>query len=575
MSQTGNSIDQQSFQQPTAASATNRVPIKSLVAVVIVVAIIATVAYFLLASGSKQISQKGSANSPYSPSLGYQGAGYYNILGKSTYISNKSQLDSALSPSNASVSSPSSTIQSTSTYNTQSTTPQTTISSTTSASSSSSTSTIQTTATTTVVTTTLPSTTINSQPPFHEQMILSFEDPSYTSLAVKVEAVNQTIENSSVGPSYLLNGGIAENPIEWYQVGLDYNWTGAGGFELGISQQNETGYDNGDLFARNQEVHFNGPVNPGDYVELSLNIQNNKVIFSGTDLNTGASASYNYSAFGATAFSGQASDGFFTGLMSEETYYPSQFSDQKQVNYILITKPNKYSLSASALRYNGQEIETYTGNEFITGARGLTETANLMIYPVESASKYLLFSGNSVKLGNSTLSFKAINEGDGALEGILYLNSNLYTDWFSNMTYPFSNIPFSERWVFKNQSGYVLPYFVNVTFGPTASSSYAALEIFNTGPGISKTVSLGGNITNMNGIGLHIYAFTNDEYNTSYNTQISTVFINRNGTPLYSPSLFLGLQRDLTTVSDDNFSNAFLVNVTCVYPPGQAKICAN
>lgn len=568
-----NSIGQQPVEQTTAVPATGGLPIVQLLAVVLVVAIIAIGAYFLLTQGSKQATQKGTVSNPYNTSLGYQGTGYYSIGGQSTYISNQSQLNSALSSSNtttiqdtaSSTSLTLSTVYSTITYNTTSTT---------------------------TTRTTIPSTSITSTTTIipaayttNEQIRLSFDDPSYKSLSVEVEAVNQT-DNSSAGPAYLLNGITTQ---AWYQVGLSYNWAGPEGFKLLTSQWNNT--SDAPKEENQEEISFNGPVKPGDYVELSLDIENNEVMLSGIDLNTGASASVSYNAYGATDFVYLPSSFFWNGIMTEYWHYKPEWPSQKQVTYILVTKPNSYSLSYSLdSRYeNGtfvhlsglgalgtQEIGTYTGDDFITGARNVTETASMIIYPIENTYKYLLFAGNSVKLGNGTFTFTVINTSNGNRKGELYLDSEPYGYWLSNINYSFNNIPFSIGIVFKNQSTYILPYLINETFGTKNSNSYVAFEILSTATGTTETVNLGGNVSLTNNTYLHVYAFLNNEYNTSNNPNIiDSVLFNKDNIDDQSVSLSLGLQKYLIRDFSNNFSNAFLVNVTCVYPPNQAEICAN
>lgn len=58
-----------------------------------VLIIVIVAAYFLLFSSKQQSGLKGSVNNPYSVSLGYKGAGYYNVSGQSTYIGNQSQFN--------------------------------------------------------------------------------------------------------------------------------------------------------------------------------------------------------------------------------------------------------------------------------------------------------------------------------------------------------------------------------------------------------------------------------------------------------------------------------------------------
>ena len=86
-------INQQSQEEPKANTLLSG---KYLIVIVSVAVIIAVGAYFLLSSNTQQANPKGTATSPYNPSQGYKGAGYYNISGQNVYISSQSQLNNAL-----------------------------------------------------------------------------------------------------------------------------------------------------------------------------------------------------------------------------------------------------------------------------------------------------------------------------------------------------------------------------------------------------------------------------------------------------------------------------------------------
>jgi hypothetical protein len=136
-------------------------------------------------------------------------------------------------------------------------------------------------------------------------------------LSYTVPAIEQQ-DGTGAGPAYLINGYTSNG--YWYQVGLAYNWS----LLLG-------GHLNGFYFltavfgpSGTSLFHAKVPatLNPGDSVTVSMYIKNGNVIMSLNDPTTNAQQTWQYSAYGATNFTGSPSAtstgvGYFTGLMTE------------------------------------------------------------------------------------------------------------------------------------------------------------------------------------------------------------------------------------------------------------------
>ncbi|MGP8159022.1 MAG: hypothetical protein ACLPWO_05390 [Thermoplasmata archaeon] len=142
-----------------------------------------------------------------------------------------------------------------------------------------------------------------------------------TDLEYTVHALPQA-SDCQYGVAYLVNGITAQG--RWYQVGLSWDWS---------SYQSQKGFEmNYEVFDRpfhsiypanggSGLASFDGPVDAGDLVTLSLRIVNDSVNFLAHDLATGASSQTTFPSSGSEAFVGgvnsTASDVFFTGLMTE------------------------------------------------------------------------------------------------------------------------------------------------------------------------------------------------------------------------------------------------------------------
>src|SRR5207249_2719818 len=128
----------------------------------------------------------------------------------------------------------------------------------------------------------------------------------------------------------------------WYQVGLSYNWPlTLGGFNPGFSMNYEVFDASGVSIDPSNGggglKPFNGPVNAGDIVQLSLSLASGSVVMRALDLQTGAVLSHSYSAHGSTFVGLQSSLssqlGFFTGLMTEQYHSSPYFGTGLPVAY--------------------------------------------------------------------------------------------------------------------------------------------------------------------------------------------------------------------------------------------------
>jgi hypothetical protein len=175
----------------------------------------------------------------------------------------------------------------------------------------------------------VPLASLASAAPYDEQVGVTFTQ-NFSKLAFNVTAVAFTDPNG-VGPGYLVNG-LTDHGY-WYQVGLSYNWPlTVGGFNPGFSMNYEVFDDTGVSVDPSNGggglKPFNGLVNAGDTVLLSLSFALGSVVMRAMDLQTGAASSHSYSAQGSIFVGLQSSLssrlGFFTGLMTEQ-YHSSKY----------------------------------------------------------------------------------------------------------------------------------------------------------------------------------------------------------------------------------------------------------
>ena len=173
---------------------------------------------------------------------------------------------------------------------------------------------------------------------YDEQLGITFAQ-SFTSLQYNVTAVEQS-DSYGYGPAYLLNG--LSDQGYWYQVGLSWHWPYlSGGYVSSFSLNYEVFNSSGQSVFPSKGgglLSYSGPINQGDLVLLSMYYLSGKVIMYSKDWNTGATASESYSSEGATSFiglSGRAADsnGFFTGLMTEQYHVSPYYGTEARVIY--------------------------------------------------------------------------------------------------------------------------------------------------------------------------------------------------------------------------------------------------
>jgi hypothetical protein len=173
---------------------------------------------------------------------------------------------------------------------------------------------------------------------YDELIGVSFRQ-NFPSLSYNVSAVEQCGTEGG-GPAYLLNG--LSDTGYWYQVGLSWRWgypttTIRAGFDAIFA-----------VFAPNgTEVFLSGTrrtvldsiaVSQGDNVRLSLSFSSGNVIMYTNDWDTGSSATEELSSNGATQFAGTSnqyanSNGFFTGLMTEQYHSSVYYGGEQIVSY--------------------------------------------------------------------------------------------------------------------------------------------------------------------------------------------------------------------------------------------------
>jgi len=177
-------------------------------------------------------------------------------------------------------------------------------------------------------------------PVWDEQVALTFTQ-SFLSMAWNVTAVPQN-DSYGYGPAYLLNG--LTDKGWWYQVGVSFDWPySTGGFAAGFNMNYEVFSPNGSsVFPASGGglIPFSGAVYPYDTIELTLSFSGSRVIMSAYDWGTGARASVSYAAFGSLfvgsdlgGYAAANSNGFFTGLMTEEYHVDQYTGDEKPVPY--------------------------------------------------------------------------------------------------------------------------------------------------------------------------------------------------------------------------------------------------
>lgn len=245
---------------------------------------------------------------------------------------------------------------------------------------------------------------------YDEQVGMTFSQ-SFTNLAYNVTAVQQE-DASGIGPAYLLNGLTSQG--YWYQVGISWNWAQLNGGYIPGFHMNYNVFDStGTVVLPSSQtggaVGLSGPVNQGDIVSMNLTFSSGNVVMSVYDWNTKASGQVSYSAQGSSQFVGSSSaansNGFFTGLMTEQYHNNPYYGTQQKVVY----SNSKTALSSGILWIDEYNVNTHTllfgsaKQVDFTSNPTLLQTFSLQGATVSAnANNMITGSGNSVEL---TLSY--------------------------------------------------------------------------------------------------------------------------------------------------------------------------
>jgi hypothetical protein len=313
---------------------------------------------------------------------------------------------------------------------------------------------------------------LDSPPPanYDEQLGLTFTQ-NFSSLVYNVTAVEQN-DTYGYGPAYLLNG--VTNTGYWYQAGLSFDWPYInGGYTAGFNFNYEVFNNHGKsifpVSGGGGLDSFNGTVNDGDNVLLNLYFSSGNVTMYAYDWNTNASAEETYTAVGASLFEGQtstwvATNGFFTGLMTE-WYHPNPYyGGEAQVVY------NDASFALSSGWFWADEGVPSNGTVLFEGSQNISFSNSTQLQyfttngAVEAASGYLFMTGGTLPLSASISPSSAMMDvGD----------SQLFTSSVTGGAAPYSyqwylaNVPVSDAtnttWTFTPTSAGSYTVYVEVT----------------------------------------------------------------------------------------------------------------
>ncbi len=226
---------------------------------------------------------------------------------------------------------------------------------------------------------------------YDEQLGITFTQ-NFNSLEYNVTAVEQVDPTLDTGPGYLLSG--VSSVGYWFQVGLSYNWSPGDmpgtGFAMSYEVFNSQGNS---IFPANGGgglTSYSGTINPGDNVTIQLYFSAGFVVMAAHDVNTGASATEEYPAGGATYFLGLNSDanaeGFFTGLMTEWYHGEPYYSNPAEVIYSANTSVSSAYLWMDEFNANnGQVVFTSNATAVTTFTANPTQ---LQLFSYESITEY-------------------------------------------------------------------------------------------------------------------------------------------------------------------------------------------
>jgi hypothetical protein len=328
--------------------------------------------------------------------------------------------------------------------------------------------------------------TLSGSPPAYwdEQLGLSFTE-DFSSIAYNVTAVQQA-DSDGYGPAYLLNG--ISNSDYWYQVGLSWNWpytTGGhyDGFRMIYEVFNSFGISIFPTDGSGGVASFSGNVNSGDTVGLNLYFSNGNVTMYAHDFNTGASAEESFSAEGATLFNGMPSsktnsNGFFTGLMTEQYHVSPYYGDESSVLY----SDAAFSLSSAwmwidernsetgQILFSDQSLVYYSGSSFqIFSSNGTSESSNATDFITGTGTWIPMTLSYSIQGGGTPTSAPTLTYKLGGHQYSTMLNASptiYYMDLGStwNITNPLSGGSSTEEWTTAQPTSGVANYVQNITF---------------------------------------------------------------------------------------------------------------
>jgi hypothetical protein len=176
----------------------------------------------------------------------------------------------------------------------------------------------------------------------------NFNNMSYNVTAVQQD-YNHTFGASPItGPAYFLVG--LSNTGFYYMIGLSWDWGGTraysdgrmlptGRYTPGFNAIYQVFGPSGIVYPTPpQFFSVSLPVNQGDSVQLALSFSGGSVLMSVHDWNTGAIYSTTCSAYLATTFVGLPnsladSNGYFTGLMTQQYFDNPYYGDMQAVTY--------------------------------------------------------------------------------------------------------------------------------------------------------------------------------------------------------------------------------------------------
>ena len=210
---------------------------------------------------------------------------------------------------------------------------------------------------------------------------------------LRYQVIAKPANNAHSSINYELNG--LTDRGDWYQLSLTSD-SSNGAFSMKYenwraARTSATGKKDV-VSTPPTEVAFNGPVNSGDKIDLTLRIKTGTVSMHAHDLNTGARAEKSFSSNNANRFVGsRMENGFFTGLMSEGTGTPNIFmlSNMGGNDYRSLDGPVAFSRGFETLSVylyqhrhvietlNGKPIEYFPKTVHLIGKSGSAYLINI------------------------------------------------------------------------------------------------------------------------------------------------------------------------------------------------------